>query len=752
MSQKPIDNTESEDEPSERELRISQLLAEFLKQEDEGTALSREEFLESNADVAEDLIVLLEMADMIQEMAGPLSGDEFGLNTGKKKSEKVVANADASGFNSKLDHRTDALEDTNVDKDDSIDFYLSSGLIPLVGSTSSTPEGFGFGDYQLLEVIGQGGMGIVYRARQAGINREVAVKMIRSDRFHLDKDVARFYKEAQTAGSTQHPNVVTVFDIGDVKGRHYFSMELVEGTDLAALNRESHLSSRRMAEILRDVASGVHAAHKHGALHRDLKPANVLIRDADGQAIVTDFGLAKRLENELDLTRSGDTVGTPSYMSPEQARADETRMGPASDVYSIGAILYELMTGFPPFKSDSAASTVVEVLHREVVPPSELSANINKHLEAICLKCLEKKPQSRYESAEALAEDFERMLDGRPVKAVPVGKVRKTIRWINNVPFVARLSGNHFPNVTRVHRVVNHLLWVIPVLLLGLFLLWQNVRQIYVPDSISIGTGMSDQFYHQVGLALKNELAGNYNQPTEIVTTSGSLENVNLLNSGTVHIAIAQLEVLANDNSVAKLTPLYADKVHIVIRKGQGINSLKDLQGRVVSLGPLHSGMRITSERILTTLNIDIEGMQQTFKPFQDMLTDPRIEAGVVTTRTENQILQTLLNDSRFELIGLTTSQINQLTQIGYHRDQILGEGLSQVEAELTPTVATMAFLVSNANAGEALVTRMLNALFVDQENGSIATRLKLLSRKAASQHPIDFHPAALRFFAETNE
>ena len=297
MHEQPLNSPESEDEPSERELRISQLLAEFLKQEDEGTALSREEFLASNADVADDLTVLLEMADMIQEMAGPLSGDDFGLDSEKIKREDAVLRPDAPGLPSKSKAGSEALEDTDADKNDSIDFYLSSGSIPPVGSTSSTPEGFAFGDYQLLEVIGQGGMGIVYRAGQAGINREVAVKMLRSDRFHFDKDVARFYKEAQTAGSTQHPNVVTVFDIGDVNGRHYFSMQLVVGTDLAALNRESHLSSRRMAEILRDVANGVHAAHKHGVLHRDLKPANVLIRDADDQAIVTDFGLAKQIEN-----------------------------------------------------------------------------------------------------------------------------------------------------------------------------------------------------------------------------------------------------------------------------------------------------------------------------------------------------------------------------------------------------------------------------------------------------------------------
>ena len=157
-------------------------------------------------------------------------------------------------------------------------------------------------------------------------------------------------------------------------------MQYVEGTDLASLNRESHLSSRRMAEILKDVADGVHAAHEHGILHRDLKPANVLIRNSDGKAIVTDFGLAKQIDNELDLTRSGDTVGTPSYMSPEQARADEDRMGAHSDVYSIGAILYELITGVPPFKSDSAASTVVEVLHREVVPPSDMSSNVNRQI------------------------------------------------------------------------------------------------------------------------------------------------------------------------------------------------------------------------------------------------------------------------------------------------------------------------------------------------------------------------------------
>ncbi len=754
MSEHLIDNPEFEDEPSEREIRISTLLAAFLKQEDEGTAVSRERFLKENSDVAEDLQILLEMADMIQEMAGPVSEDELGLDSNSPLPDAASSKAPSSDHeaNHELKGSLDNGEETPTNQGDSVDFYLPGDLIPQVGKDSSMPEGFTFGDYQLLEVIGQGGMGIVYRAHQAGINREVAVKMIRSDRFHFDKDVARFYKEAQTAGSTQHPNIVTVFDIGNVSGRHYFSMQLIEGTDLAALNRESELSSRRITEILKDVASGVDAAHQHNILHRDLKPANVLVREADGQAFVTDFGLAKQVENELELTQSGDTVGTPSYMAPEQARADETQMGPASDVYSIGAILYELLTGVPPFKSDSMASTVVEVLHREVIPPSDMNPNVNKYLEAICLKCLEKNPQLRYESAKELAEDFQRVLDRRPVKAVPVGKSKKAIRWICNVPFFARLSGNHFPNVTPAHRVVNHLLWVIPVLLLGLFILWQSVRESYVPDSISIGTGMSDQFYHQVGLELKKELATHYNQPTEILTTTGSLENVSLLNSGKIHIAIAQLEVLANDNSVAKLTPLYADKVHVVVRKGLGIKALTDLAGRAVSLGPTNSGMRITSERILSTLDIDHESMRQTFVPFQNMLSDSSIEAGIVTTRTENRVLRHLLNDPRFELIGFSTSQINELTQIGYHRDRIAGDGLSQVEAELTSTVATMAFLVSNADAGEALVNRMLNALFEERKNGSIATRLNLLSRTAASQHPIDFHPAALKFFDEAEQ
>jgi len=754
MSEHLIDNPEFEDEPSEREIRISTLLAAFLKQEDEGTAVSRERFLKENSDVAEDLQILLEMADMIQEMAGPVSEDELGLDSNSPLPDAASSKAPSSDHeaNHELKGSLDNGEETPTNQGDSVDFYLPGDLIPQVGKDSSMPEGFTFGDYQLLEVIGQGGMGIVYRAHQAGINREVAVKMIRSDRFHFDKDVARFYKEAQTAGSTQHPNIVTVFDIGNVSGRHYFSMQLIEGTDLAALNRESELSSRRITEILKDVASGVDAAHQHNILHRDLKPANVLVREADGQAFVTDFGLAKQVENELELTQSGDTVGTPSYMAPEQARADETQMGPASDVYSIGAILYELLTGVPPFKSDSMASTVVEVLHREVIPPSDMNPDVNKYLEAICLKCLEKNPQLRYESAKELAEDFQRVLDGRPVKAVPVGKSKKAIRWVCNVPFFARLSGNHFPNVTPAHRVVNHLLWVIPVLLLGLFILWQSVRESYVPDSISIGTGMSDQFYHQVGLELKKELATHYNQPTEILTTTGSLENVSLLNSGKIHIAIAQLEVLANDNSVAKLTPLYADKVHVVVRKGLGIKALTDLAGRAVSLGPTNSGMRITSERILSTLDIDHESMRQTFVPFQNMLSDSSIEAGIVTTRTENRVLRHLLNDPRFELIGFSTSQINELTQIGYHRDRIAGDGLSQVEAELTSTVATMAFLVSNADAGEALVNRMLNALFEERKNGSIATRLNLLSRTAASQHPIDFHPAALKFFDEAEQ
>ncbi len=274
-----------------------------------------------------------------------------------------------------------------------------------------------FGDYELLKEIARGGMGVVYQARQVRLNRKVALKMILAGQFAGEAEIKRFHLEAQAAAHLQHPNIVAIHEIGEHEGRHYFSMDYVEGSSLAAVVRSNPLEPTQAARTVRAVAEAIRHAHQCGVIHRDLKPQNILI-DATGQPRVTDFGLAKRVEIDSGLTRSGAVMGSPSYMSPEQARAAHGEVGPRSDIYSLGAILYEVLTGRPPFRAETAVETVLQVLEAEAVPPRLLNRRVPLELDAICMKCLEKNPADRYESAQSLAEDLDRFLNGVPVLAV----------------------------------------------------------------------------------------------------------------------------------------------------------------------------------------------------------------------------------------------------------------------------------------------------------------------------------------------
>jgi serine/threonine protein kinase len=273
-----------------------------------------------------------------------------------------------------------------------------------------------FGDYELLAEIARGGMGVVYRARQKGLNRIVALKMILAGRLAAQDDLQRFLTEAEAAARLQHPNIVAVHEVGQVDGQYFFSMDYIEGPSLARRLAAGPLPSRVAARYVRTIAHAVQHAHGQGILHRDLKPSNILL-DADDEPHVTDFGLAKKLGASSGQTRSGVVMGTPSYMAPEQAAGRIKELGPASDVYSLGAILYELLTGRPPFESDTPVETVIQVLDREPVPPRLLNAKVDRDLETICLKCLEKDPRHRYPSAEALGNDLQRYLNGETIDA-----------------------------------------------------------------------------------------------------------------------------------------------------------------------------------------------------------------------------------------------------------------------------------------------------------------------------------------------
>lgn len=293
-----------------------------------------------------------------------------------------------------------------------------------------------FGDYELLGEIARGGMGVVYKARQIALNREVAIKMILSGQFANDDEMERFYAEAEAAASLNHPNIVTIYEIGEIDGRHFFSMEYVPGDSLADLVRERPLAPRRAANYISGICEAVQLAHDNGILHRDIKPANVLVNTKD-IPLVTDFGLAKQVHEKSGMTIEGSVLGTPSYMPPEQARGNLDEVDTRSDIYAIGATLYQLLTGNPPFAAASVYETIRQVLNKEPAQPQERNPDIPQDLSTICMKCLQKSPDKRYQSALELKEELQRFLHGLPILARPIGNVERLTRWCVRNPLIA---------------------------------------------------------------------------------------------------------------------------------------------------------------------------------------------------------------------------------------------------------------------------------------------------------------------------
>jgi hypothetical protein len=288
------------------------------------------------------------------------------------------------------------------------------------GAGGMTPEAlafpYRFGDYDITHELGRGGMGVVYGARQVTLGRDVALKMILSGQLASDTDRQRFRIEAEAAAKLDHPNIVPVYEVGEQKGQPYFSMKYVKGRTLAQLLSDGPMPPRESARILAAVARAIHFAHQRGVLHRDLKPSNILL-DAEGNPHVTDFGLAKQASDVVDLTRRGAMIGTPSYMAPEQAAGARGDVGPASDIYSLGSILYHMLTGRPPFQSASPLDTVLMLLEQDVVPPRVLNPKADRDLEMIALQCLQKPTDLRYPSAAALADDLDSYLNDEPISA-----------------------------------------------------------------------------------------------------------------------------------------------------------------------------------------------------------------------------------------------------------------------------------------------------------------------------------------------
>ncbi len=311
---------------------------------------------------------------------------------------------------------------------------------PLLPPTKSVPNSWPrVAGYQIVEVLGSGGMGIVYKAHQERLDRFVALKMIRAGGGARPEDLARFETEAKAVAAIEHNNIVKIFDIGEQDGLPYFSLEYLSGGSLSQKIGGKPQPFDQAARIVETMARAIHVAHEHKVIHRDLKPANVLFA-ADGTLKITDFGLVKRLESDSKQTRSGSILGTPSYMAPEQARGESQSVGPAADQYALGAILYDLLTGRPPFQGTSVLDTLEMVRSKEPVAPAQLQPKTPRDLETICLKCLEKDVARRYPDVLALAEDLRRYSAGETILARPVSAAERLWRWCKRNRWVASLS------------------------------------------------------------------------------------------------------------------------------------------------------------------------------------------------------------------------------------------------------------------------------------------------------------------------
>jgi len=418
-------------ESSERQQRLQEVLVAYLEAVESGNAPHQKDFVERHPEFADELADFFAGRQQVDELAAPIreavqSGDV----------DEVIA----------FDTATIGVEKDTAD-----------------GAAVGTRVRY-FGDYELLEEIARGGMGVVYRARQASLNRIVAVKMILAGQLASDEEIQRFHSEAEAAASLDHPGIVPIFEVGEHEGQHYFSMGFVDGQSLAAKLSDGPLPSREAAELTRKVAEAVAYAHEAGVIHRDLKPSNVLLEEsrelrAESQEQtksvvsstsgssplsalsfrprITDFGLARRVEGDSELTATGQVLGTPTYMSPEQAAAKLGEVKETADIYALGAILYTLLTGRPPFQADNPVDTLMQVMNQEPVSPRLLNPHVPRDLETICLKCLEKDRRRRYVSAEELVDELQRFLNGEPIHARPISSVARAWRWCRRKPVLA---------------------------------------------------------------------------------------------------------------------------------------------------------------------------------------------------------------------------------------------------------------------------------------------------------------------------
>ena len=712
---------------------LDEAFAAYLKSCDEGNTSSREEFLAQFPELAGELKQLIEAADMI----GRISLSSGGILTGK---QPVSTGADTVALDVASPSEHSAGE-------------LSGGdpaiTLPIEHRSKGDPGPtlpFDLGDYQLLKVLGRGGMGVVYLAKQKHLQRQVAVKMIRSGILAGEDEVRRFYTEAQAAARLKHPGIVSVYQFGHLAGHHYFSMEFVDGTDLQRKINDKELSIHESARYVRDVARAIGHAHNKGVLHRDLKPANVLI-DNEDNIHVTDFGLAKHMDGDSSVTGSGTAIGTPHYMAPEQAGGQSDRAVRQSDVYSLGAILFACLSGRPPIVADTVMQTLIQVVHHPAPSVRTHRPETPADLETIVAKCLEKSPAKRYPSADRLADDLDAFLEARPITARPRSMLLKAWHWFEGVPLVAALLGRRLLAPSTSHRrfqaCMLGMFLLTPILLaIGLTVIQQS-RQA-MPRHVVLAGGIPGGVYDDLAERLASRLSQTNSVETSCISSSGSLDNRARLLARDVLLAPMQASAV-NDERLCVVAPLFFEAVHLLARDDSGVTSITQLAGHRCAVGPDGSGSRIAAELVFDSFELTPEVLPREVTPWINLASDDAPDVAVICIGRGNRLVAELLTSGRWKLLpienGIRVSlQHPTLRPMTISADEYDGAALPTLGID---TVGTTAFLAAQLDSPDILVEATLTALYQSPE---IIRGLIPLSR-AAEWQGLAMHPAARRFY-----
>ncbi len=703
------------DQPVNR-IDLNEAFARYLRLLDEQGTIDVDKFLQEHSEIANELRDLIETARHIKNMAGPKS-----LIPGKSQPKVDESNQETLIFSG------DSL---------SLSQDATDAEYSVIGKQ--------LGDYRILQELGRGGMGVVYLAEQVSMGRKVALKMIRSGCLASENDIQRFYIEAQAAGRLKHPSIVQVYQVGEIGGHHFFSMEHIEGKSLSTVCKSQELSSEQIASLMKEIAEAADFAHQHGVLHRDLKPSNIIIGN-DGRPKILDFGLAKNMESKDHLTSSGSAVGTPSYMPPEQAQASRDEITCRSDVYSLGAILYELITGKPPFRAGSLLQILTLVIHDEPRPPRDTNPHCPRDLEAICLKCLQKSPLKRYETANRLSEDLGRFLHGDRVLAGRSRWYKRAWHWLRNVPFIAAVLGRKTINPTIGHVRFQ---WSAVALLISLIvggLLIPLAIEANRVSIIDLSTGVSSGSYERIGEAFARELHELTGREVQTHPAAGAVQSHGRLLSGDADIAFLQENTLES-NQLKVLAPLYREVVLTIVRNDSPVKNTTDLAGKNIALGESGSGMRLSSERLLRYYQIEANQMRDVDGSYMDLLTDEDLQGAIITVKLDDQPLRQILETGDFRLLPFPEIRDIPGFRAMLLRQSDLPSGIIPREGMFVP--ATFAILAVRQSTPNDLVLNCLSALYRD--NGITSQFKDIFSlRQASAWTDLNYHPAAQRYFAE---